>query len=110
MAERVNVDNFARAESNRLFASILRDTGGINQWLHNREPTPIDHQPVIRQNRDTLYSGTIADISKGAALTIPDAGERYLSAMVVNQDHYISTSDTVAVTVFGRRLPATNPT
>src|SRR5690349_18865007 len=90
MGERVNVDNFARAESDRMFAHILGDTGGINRWLHNRVPTPIDHQPVIRQNRDTLYSGTIANITGGATLTIPDAGGRYLSVMVVNQDHFIN--------------------
>ena len=50
----VNVDNFARAESGRMFAAILRDSGGVNQWMHNRVPTPLDHQPIIRQNRDTL--------------------------------------------------------
>jgi hypothetical protein len=86
----VNVDNFVRAESNRMFAAILRDTGGINEWFHNRVPTPIEHQPVIRQNRDTLYSGNIADITGGATLTIPDCGDRYVSAMVVNQDHHIN--------------------
>jgi hypothetical protein len=90
MAVVVNVDNFVRAETNRMFAAILRDSGGVNLWMHNRVPTPIDHQPVIRQNRDTLYSGVIVDLSKGATLTIPDGGERYVSAMVVNQDHYIN--------------------
>ena len=32
----------------------------------------------------------IVDISGGATLTVPDAGDRYLSVMVVNQDHYIN--------------------
>ena len=45
---------------------------------------------MIRQNRDTLYSSAIVDISEGATLTLPDAGERYLSVMVVNNDHYIN--------------------
>ena len=89
MPEPVNVDDFARAETDRMFDFILRDSGGVNQWLHNRVPTPLDHQPVIRQNRDTLYSAVIVDVSRGARLTIPDAGGRYLSAMIVNQDHYI---------------------
>jgi len=86
----VNVENFERVETDHMFAAILKDTGGVNQWFHNREPTPLDHQPVIRMNRDTLYSGTVADISASATLTLPDAGGRYLSAMVVNQDHYIN--------------------
>ena len=87
----VNVDNFARAESDRMFASMLRDrSAAVNEWSHLREPTPIDQQTVIRMNRDTLYSFVIADISERATLSIPDAGGRYLSVMVVNQDHYIN--------------------
>ena len=62
----------------------------MNQLVHRREPASIDDQRVIRQNRDTLYSGAIVDISQGATLSIPDAGDRYLSVMVVNNDHYIN--------------------
>lgn len=86
----VNVDNFERAETDRMFAAIGQQAGGINQWLHFREPTPLDKQTVIRMNRDTLYSAVVADIREGAVLAIPDAGERYLSVMVINQDHYIN--------------------
>ncbi|KAF2414721.1 hypothetical protein B1729_03145 [Microbacterium sp. B35-04] len=32
----------------------------------------------------------IVDIRDGATLTLPDAGERYMSVMVVNEDHYIN--------------------
>jgi hypothetical protein len=85
----VNVDNFVRAETNRMMASIAQPVG-VNHWLHFRAPTPLDQQVVIRMNRDTLYSGCIADISEGATLTIPDSGDRYLSVMIVNQDHYIN--------------------
>jgi hypothetical protein len=87
---KVNTDNFARAESNRMFASLLGQSGGVNRWKHNRVPTPLDNQPVIRQNRDTLYSFAVTDVSNGATLTMPDGGDRYVSAMVVNQDHYIN--------------------
>ena len=41
-------------------------------------------------NRDTLYSFAVVDVSQGSTLTIPDAGDRYLSVMVVNQDHYVN--------------------
>ncbi|WP_426594050.1 DUF1214 domain-containing protein [Cellulomonas sp. McL0617] len=85
----VGVDNFVRAESDRMFDFVLHDTGGTNQWLVNRTPTPLDHQPIIRQNRDTLYSATIADVSAGARITVPDTGGRYASVMVINQDHYV---------------------
>ena len=88
--ETVNVDNFARAETDRMFAALQQQSGGVNVLHHHREPRSLDEQPVIRQNRDTLYSSAIVDISGGATLTLPDAGGRYLSVMVVNEDHYIN--------------------
>ena len=90
MALPVTVENFIRAESDRMFASLQTEAGGVNCLKHSRAPTPIDHQPVIRMNRDTLYSSAIVDISQGATVTLPDAGERYVSVMVVNQDHFIN--------------------
>ena len=41
-------------------------------------------------NRDTLYSFAVVDISAGATLTVPYAGGRYLSVMVVNESHHIN--------------------
>ena len=87
---KVNVDNFARAETDRMFSALQRDAGEVNRWHHSRVPTPLDHQTVIRMNRDTLYSMAVVDISAGATITIPDAGDRYASVMIVNQDHYIN--------------------
>lgn len=89
MSIHVNADNFVRAETDRMFADIQRDAGGVNTFRHNREPAPIDNQTVIRLNRDTLYSFAIVDVSEGATLVVPDAGERYLSVMVVDRDHYV---------------------
>ena len=86
----VNVENFVRAETDRMFASFVAQTGGVNRLAHNRVPTPIDRQTVIRMNRDTLYSYAVVDVSEGATVTIPDAGDRYVSVMAVNQDHYVN--------------------
>ena len=85
----VGVDNFVRAETDRMFAALQADAGGVNVFRHNRAPTSIEQQTVIRMNRDTLYSFAIADISEGATVTVPESGGRYLSVMVVNQDHLI---------------------
>ncbi|WES63652.1 DUF1254 domain-containing protein [Microbacter sp. GSS18] len=85
----VNVDNFVRAETDRMFAGMAAVAGGVGVFGHHREPTPIDQQTVIRMNRDTLYSFALIDVSEGATVTLPDAGGRYLSAMVVNEDHYV---------------------
>lgn len=85
----VTVENFVRAETDTMFDSIITDAGGTNQWTVQRIPVPLEHQPIIRLNRDTLYSGAVVDVTKGATLTLPDASGRYISAMIVNQDHHI---------------------
>ncbi|GAA4742599.1 DUF1214 domain-containing protein [Gordonia alkaliphila] len=90
MSIRVNVDNFVRAETGRMLADLQRKSGGVNRFNHEREPADIAHQLVIRLNRDTLYSFAAVDLSEGATLTLPEHGERYLSAMVVNEDHFIN--------------------
>ena len=90
VSRKVSVDNFVRAESDRMFAAIVAQVGGTGIWSHGFVPTAIDEQPIIRMNRDTLYSASVVDITQGATLTIPDAGERYVSVMIVNQDHFIN--------------------
>lgn len=89
-AVKVNVDNFVRAETASQIDRALKFIGGVNKWFHFKEPVPLDKQNVIRMNLDTLYSNAIVDISKGATLTLPDPGKRYMSVMVVNEDHYIN--------------------
>lgn len=84
----VTADNFARAESDLYFGGVVKD-GGFGKFFHNREPTPIDHQTVIRMNRDTLYSGAVFDLDAGpATITLPSAGGRFMSMQVINEDHY----------------------
>lgn len=85
----VNVDNFARAETAAQYDRFLATSGGINKWFHMRQQTPLDQQPVIRMNQDTLYSAVVVDISKGATFIMPDSGKRYMSVMVINEDHYL---------------------
>jgi hypothetical protein len=82
MSVLVDVDNFVRAETARMFEGILALSGGINQWVHLRGPAPLDRQTVIRMNRDTLHSAAIVDLAAGATLTIPEVGDRYISVMV----------------------------
>ena len=85
----VTVDNFIRAESD-LYIGALAKEAGLGKILHRREPASIDNQTVIRLNRDTLYSSAVFDLDAGpATVTLPDAGKRFMSMMVVNQDHYI---------------------
>ncbi len=90
MSTVVNVDNFTRAETDRMLDAIIRRAGGLNVVHHDRDFAPIDQQTIIRQNRDTFYTAGVFDISGGATLTLPDPGGRYMSAMIINQDHYIN--------------------
>lgn len=87
---RVNIKNFVRAESDQMFrANIKAFHISFGQFLHMREPTTPENQPVIRMNQDTLYSSTVLDLSTPATITLPEVGGRYMSMHVVNQDHYM---------------------
>ncbi|HME77020.1 MAG TPA: DUF1214 domain-containing protein [Mycobacterium sp.] len=90
MAVLVNVDNFVRAETHRMFRDIQAGAGGVGSFRHNSTPARIDEQTVIRLNRDTLYSFAIVDLAEPARLTLPDADGRYLSAMILNEDHFVN--------------------
>jgi hypothetical protein len=84
----VTADNFARAESDLYFGGVVKDEG-FGKFFHIREPTPIDHQTVIRMNRDTLYSGALFDLDAGpVTITLPNAGGRFMSMEVIDEDHY----------------------
>lgn len=86
----VTVDNFARAESDVYMGNLVKDAGGLSKLGHHREPAPIDHQTIIRLNRDTLYSFGVFDLDAGpVTITMPDAGDRFTSLQVINEDHYV---------------------
>ena len=86
----VTVDNFIRAETDLYFGNIVKD-GGLGKLIHRREPAAIDNQTVIRLNRDTLYSSAVFDLDAGpVTITLPDAGERFMSLLAINEDHYVA--------------------
>jgi len=86
----VTVDTFVRAETDNYLATNAKSAGSLGKFHHDREPASIDDQNVIRMNRDTLYSFAVLDLAGGpVTLTLPDAGKRYMSMMIVDQDHYV---------------------
>jgi len=88
--KRVTVDNFVRAESDQMIRANMKAFGvNFGEFSHLREPTTPENQPVIRMNQDTLYSGTVLDLSKPVKITLPEVGGRYMSMHVVSQDHYM---------------------
>jgi hypothetical protein len=85
-AVRVTPDNLVRAESDLYFGNIVKD-GGFGKFVHRRVPAAVDSQTVIRLNRDTLYSAGIFDLGAGlVAITLPNAGRRFMSMQVIDED------------------------
>ncbi|MFT4632846.1 MAG: hypothetical protein ACI8PP_002693 [Candidatus Pseudothioglobus sp.] len=84
----VNIDNYVLAETAKHFANMHRFARGVNKFSHGRRPVPIDRQSIERMNRDTIYSSAIVNISAGATVIVPDAGGRYMSVVVVDENNY----------------------
>jgi len=84
----VTPDNFIRAESDVYMAAQTKD-GAFGKFKHTREVAPVDKQLIVRLNRDTIYSSAVFDLDAGpVTVTLPDAGGRFLSALIINEDHY----------------------
>lgn len=93
MTEHVSPDNFARAESDQYFAGVVHE-GGFGKFYHIRELSPVDHQLVIRSNRDTLYSAAVFDLDAGpVTITLPENAGRFMSLQVISEDHYTTNVD-----------------
>ncbi len=85
----VTLENYKTAESDLAFNNVTKFVG-TNQFLHFPvDAFDLDNQTVVRMNRDTIYSGAVVNVSGGATVTLPESDGRYLSAMVVQNDHYI---------------------
>jgi hypothetical protein len=83
----VTIDNFNRAETDLVNGSVVKD-GGFGKYAHHRELYPID-APIVRPNRDTLYSLSVFDLDAGpVTITLPNAGQRFMSLQVIDGDQY----------------------
>ena len=86
----VTADNFVRAETDRTFYGVGKFQEGFGKFRLFREPTPLNEQTVPRVNRDTLYSVAVFDLDAGpVTITLPDAGKRFETLMVIDEDHYV---------------------
>ncbi len=84
----VTIDNYAQAVTSMQMNDYQKLASGVNKWYYFRTPVSIAKQPTIRMNRDTLYSFAVINVSKGATITLPDVGKRYISLMVSNEYGY----------------------
>lgn len=84
----VTPDNFVRAESDMYFSKAVGE-GGFGKLVHQREAPSIDHQVIVRMNRDTLYSSGVFDLDAGpVTITLPEVGKRFMSLQVISEDQY----------------------
>jgi hypothetical protein len=84
----VTTETFIRAETDMYFGNVVKD-GGFGKFHHNREPADVAHQTVVRMNRDTLYSSAVFDLDAGSVtITLSDAGKRFMSMQVFDEDEY----------------------
>ena len=83
----VTVDNFNRAETEMYKGSTVNN-GGFGKFVHLRDLYAID-APVVRPNRDTLYSFSVFDLDAGpVTVTLPDAGQQFMSLQVIDGEQY----------------------
>ena len=86
----VTLKNYKVAESDVAFGGNVK-LGASNKLVHLPvKPFDLKNQTVVRMNQDTVYSGAVVDVSKGATITIPEANGRYLAVMIVQNDHYVN--------------------
>jgi len=88
----VTADNFNRAETDMYFGTIVKN-GGVGHLKHRRELFLTDSD-VVRPNRDTLYSVAVFDFDAGpVTITLPDAGKRFISLQMIDEDEYTHVVD-----------------
>lgn len=87
--EIVTPETFARADTDMAFQNIVVEVGS-NRFRHDRSVIPLDKQPAVTMNRDTVYSFGVFNAPKGTIVTLPETKDgRYQSAMILQNDHYI---------------------
>jgi hypothetical protein len=86
---KVTIDNFVRAETDNYF-KIRTNDGCFGKLCHNKAAADVNHQSIIRTNRDTRYSYGIFDLTSPLRITIPKTDNgRFISMMVIQEDSYI---------------------
>ena len=99
---KVTKDNFLAAEADRYLAE-QQELAPVNQWEHKFKLLTYKTQSVVRQNRDTLYSKSIVDVSKGATFSL-EKSNQYQTLHVVDSNHreifvLYSDSDKRSITI-----------
>ena len=85
----VTVFDYVRAETDLQFKGYAENYGAFGKFIPSRKPYDVDKQVTHSGNRDTLYSFGLFDLTYPLSVVMPDAGDRYMSLMLVSEDHDI---------------------
>ncbi|WP_047042142.1 DUF1254 domain-containing protein [Vibrio mexicanus] len=84
----ISRDNYVVAETSKYFGvTEMKSENGVNTWRHFRTPPKTEDQPIVRMNRDTIYSTAVVDTEKGATITLPDFGDRFTMVQFTDENH-----------------------
>lgn len=84
----VTPDNFVRAETDMQFMTVVK-RGGFGRLVHDREFPPAGREPVPWADGDVLRSRGVFDLELGPVeVTLPPAGDRFMSIELLDEDHY----------------------
>ena len=90
----VTWENYPRANCHASFRATV-DKGGLGKFHHVRGLAPVGEvQLGIGENRDTLYSLGVFDLTEPVTITKPETSGRYQSMLVQNEDQYLKLSTT----------------
>ena len=90
----VTWENYPRANCHASFQATV-DNGGLGKFYHVRGLAPVGEvQLGIGENRDTLYSLGVFDLTEPVTITKPETNGRYQSMLVQNEDQYLKLSTT----------------
>ncbi len=82
----VENSNFTIAETD-LYMSDLAKEVPVNTFRHSRQLSTKDHQFVVRENQDVMYSHAVVDVSEGATIINP-AWDVYSAVEVFDENQY----------------------
>ncbi|MDH3344141.1 MAG: DUF1254 domain-containing protein, partial [Desulfobacteraceae bacterium] len=82
----MTAEEFIRAESLH-FMKGMAAREGINNFFHFKSLAKAEDKWVVSPNNDVIYSMAIVDASKGFTLTLPETGDRFITAQIVTEEH-----------------------
>ena len=82
----LTAEEFVRAESLH-FMKGMATREGINNFFHFKSLAKAEDKWVVSPNNDVIYSMAIVDASKGFTLTLPETGDRFITAQIVTEEH-----------------------